>query len=46
MKTETELVLKSRRVTPGKLLQSKFTFQFPTWAEAAQDLCNRRREAD
>jgi uncharacterized protein len=46
LRTESELVLKSRRVTPGKLLQSKFTFQFPTWAEAAQDLCNRRREAD
>jgi len=42
LRTETELVLKSRRVTPGKLLGSKFTFQFPTWAEAAQDLCNRR----
>jgi uncharacterized protein len=46
LRTETELVLKSRRVIPGKLLQSKFTFQFPTWSEAAQDLCNRRREAD
>jgi uncharacterized protein len=45
LRTETELVLKSRRVIPGKLLQSKFTFQFPNWAEAAQDLCNRRREA-
>ncbi|HEX2488285.1 MAG TPA: hypothetical protein VHR27_02720 [Blastocatellia bacterium] len=33
-------------MTPGKLLKSKFTFQFPSWAEAAQDLCNRRREAD
>jgi uncharacterized protein len=45
LRTETELVLKSRRVIPGKLLQSKFIFQFPTWAEAARDLCNRRREA-
>jgi len=42
LRTETELVLKSRRVIPGKLLESKFVFQFPTWAEAAQDLCNRR----
>jgi uncharacterized protein len=42
LRTETELILKSRRVTPGKLLKSKFIFQFPTWAEAAQDLCNRR----
>jgi uncharacterized protein (TIGR01777 family) len=44
--TETELVLKSRRVIPGILTQSKFNFQFPTWAEAARDLCNRRREAN
>src|SRR5262249_57165901 len=42
LRTETELILKSRRVIPGKLLRSKFIFQFPTWAEAAQDLCNRR----
>jgi uncharacterized protein (TIGR01777 family) len=45
LRTETELILKSRRVIPGKLLRSKFIFQFPTWAEAAQDLCRRRREA-
>jgi uncharacterized protein len=43
--TETELVLKSRRVIPGELTQSKFIFQFPTWAEAARDLCARRQEA-
>ncbi|HSD82744.1 MAG TPA: TIGR01777 family oxidoreductase [Anaerolineae bacterium] len=43
MRTESELVLKSRRVIPGKLLQSGFTFQHSTWAEAAQDLCKRRR---
>ncbi|HEX5082858.1 MAG TPA: TIGR01777 family oxidoreductase [Blastocatellia bacterium] len=39
--TETELVLKSRRVIPGVLAESKFNFQFPTWAEAARDLCRR-----
>jgi uncharacterized protein len=39
--TETELVLKSRRVIPGILTQSKFNFQFPTWAEAVRDLCKR-----
>src|SRR5215510_14270791 len=42
LRTETELILKSRRVTPGKLSQSKFIFQFPTWAQAAQELCDRR----
>ncbi len=37
--TETELVLKSRRVVPGRLLQEGFTFDFPAWPEAARDLC-------
>ncbi len=44
IRTETELVLKSRRVVPGRLLQSGFTFQYPTWPEAASDLCRRWRE--
>jgi uncharacterized protein len=44
LRTETELVLKSRRVVPGRLLQSGFVFRFPTWAEAAADLCRRWRE--
>jgi uncharacterized protein (TIGR01777 family) len=38
MRTETELVLKSRRVVPGRLLEAGFTFQQPTWPEAARDL--------
>ena len=45
MRTETELVLKSRRVTPGRLLDSGFVFKFPTWPEAARDLCRRWRES-
>ena len=44
LRTETELVLKSRRVVPGRLLESGFVFQFPMWAEAASDLCRRWRE--
>lgn len=44
LQSETELILKSRRVVPTKLLQSGFTFQFPTWAEAAKDLCIRSRK--
>jgi uncharacterized protein (TIGR01777 family) len=44
MRTESELVLKSRRVVPGRLLESGFTFDFPTWPEAARDLCKRWRE--
>jgi NAD dependent epimerase/dehydratase family enzyme len=43
MRTESELVLKSRRVVPGKLLESGFTFEFPTWPEAARNLCQRWR---
>jgi NAD dependent epimerase/dehydratase family enzyme len=44
LRTETELVLKSRRVVPARLLQSGFTFLYPAWPEAAQDLCTRWRE--
>jgi uncharacterized protein len=42
MRTETELVLKSRRVVPGRLLESGFAFDFPDWPTAAVDLCARR----
>jgi uncharacterized protein (TIGR01777 family) len=43
MRTETELILKSRRVVPGRLLQNGFAFVFPRWAEAANELCARYR---
>lgn len=43
LQTETELILKSRRVVPTRLMQSGFTFQFPNWPEAAKDLCSRVR---
>ncbi|MGN6386263.1 MAG: DUF1731 domain-containing protein [Verrucomicrobiota bacterium] len=36
--------MKSRRVVPGRLLGEGFTFNFPNWADAAQDLCRRWRE--
>lgn len=38
MGTEAELVLKSRRVIPGRLLEAGFEFRFPTWPEAAREL--------
>ncbi len=38
MRTETELVLKSRRVVPGLLLERGFEFDHPNWPEAARDL--------
>ena len=44
MRTESELVLKSRRVIPGRLRDSGFEFRFPSWAEAADDLCRRWRD--
>ncbi len=43
MRTESELILKSRRVVPGRLLEAGFTFQHPHWAGAARDLCARWR---
>ncbi len=43
LRTETELILKSRRVVPGRLLEAGFEFQFPTWDAAARDLCRRWR---
>jgi uncharacterized protein (TIGR01777 family) len=44
LRTETELVLKSRRVIPTRLTQAGFKFRFPTWEEAAPDLCQRWRQ--
>ena len=44
LRTETDLVLKRRRVVATRLLQSGFTFEYPTWEEAARDLCRRWRE--
>jgi hypothetical protein len=44
LRTETELILKSRRVIPGRLLGSGFRFDFPDWDAAARDLCSRWRE--
>jgi NAD dependent epimerase/dehydratase family enzyme len=43
MRTETELVLKSRRVVPGVLTGAGFEFTFPEWPAAARDLVARRR---
>jgi uncharacterized protein (TIGR01777 family) len=44
LRTETELILKSRRVIPGRLLRAGFEFQFPEWPGAARDLVGRWRE--
>ena len=41
MHTETELILKSRRVVPGRLIDRGFVFTYPDWPDAAADLCDR-----
>jgi len=46
LRTEPELVLKSRRVIPGRLLDAGFEFQFPGWPAAAADLVRQWRARD
>jgi NAD dependent epimerase/dehydratase family enzyme len=43
LRTDTELVLKSRRVVPGRLLEAGFTFEVPEWPTAARELVGRWR---
>lgn len=43
LRTETELVLKSRRVVPGRLSSHGFSFRHPAWPEAAESLCREWR---
>jgi len=45
LRTETELVLKSRRVVPGRLDESGFSFRHSDWTQAARDLCESWRSA-
>lgn len=42
-RTDTELLLKSRRVAPARLLDAGFHFDFPSWPAAARDLVARMR---
>jgi uncharacterized protein (TIGR01777 family) len=43
LRTETELILKSRRVIPGLLLNLGFEFRFPHWHVAAGNLIHQRQ---
>ncbi|GGY01435.1 epimerase [Streptomyces hiroshimensis] len=43
LRSDTELLLKSRRVVPGRLLEAGFAFRHPHWPEAADDLAGRVR---
>ncbi|MFD3579369.1 TIGR01777 family oxidoreductase [Streptomyces sp. NPDC058644] len=41
LRTDTELLLKSRRVAPGRLLDAGFVFEHADWPDAAADLVRR-----
>ena len=41
LRTDTELLLKSRRVVPGRLLEAGFGFTHPDWAGACHELAAR-----
>lgn len=43
IRSDTELLLKSRRVASGRLVDAGFTFDYPQWRTAATDLASRRR---
>ena len=43
LRSDTELLLKSRRVVPGRLLDAGFEFAWPTWPAAVADLVERYR---
>lgn len=41
LRTETELIIKSRRVVPGRLTAAGCQFRFPRLQHAFKDLCNQ-----
>jgi uncharacterized protein len=43
LQSESELILKSRRIVPGRLLGKGFSFEYPEWPAAAGDLVSRSR---
>ena len=43
LRSDTELLLKSRRVVPGRLPDAGFGFAHPDWHDAARDLVRRVR---
>ncbi len=43
LRSDTELLLKSRRVIPGVLLDQGFSFDHPHWPDAAHELVRRTR---
>jgi uncharacterized protein (TIGR01777 family) len=43
LRSDTELLLKSRRVVPGRLTGAGFVFRYPVWTGAAEELVGRVR---
>ena len=43
LRSDTELLLKSRRVVPRRLTETGFEFAYPHWPQAAAELVARRR---
>jgi len=43
LRSDTELLRKSRRAVPTRLLEAGFAFEFPSWPQAARDLVTRVR---
>ncbi len=44
LRTESELILKSRRVVPKRLQDDGFAFPYADWPSAAKDLCEQWRD--
>ncbi|MEU0806912.1 TIGR01777 family oxidoreductase [Streptomyces sp. NPDC005970] len=44
LRSDTELLLKSRRVVPGRLLEAGFAFDHAEWPQAADELVRRVRQ--
>ena len=45
MRTDTELLLKSRRVIPTRLIELGMEFKYTHWDQAARDLVTQRRSS-
>jgi NAD dependent epimerase/dehydratase family enzyme len=41
LRSDSDLLLKSRRVVPGRLLDAGFRFRYPDWPAAATNLVGR-----
>ena len=46
LRTDTQLILKSRRVVPKRLLSYGFQFQFPHWPEAVTDIIKKYKAGE